>query len=366
MGSDRLKVAVIGLGQWGTRAHLAALAARNDVEIVAIVEPGRREGEAAAARFGVARVEVGAAPLWAEPRGLDAVVIATPVDTHHRLVLDALAVGCHVLCEKPLAFDLAQAEVMRRVAADAGVITKMGFLFRFSPVVARMKRLVDEGSIGDLRSFEFHSVNAQFIDPERPRHWKMERARANGGVFAEYGSHGIDLALWFGGPISRVVAHGATVVAERPLAGGGRGPVDVDDQTVWIGEYANGGEATFRTSWAALPVGGGGVRLYGSRGSLAWQPDPTTRRGEALIGATLDEPEPRVLFEYAPTFDPLVDEGPFPLGLFARYNAGLIDSFLGDIRSSRGSGPDFGEGLAVQRVLSAVRTSLDEGRWVDV
>ncbi len=366
VSSGRLKVAVIGLGAWGTRAHLAGLTARDDVEVVAIVEPDEREAKAAAARYEVTRVEASAAPLWADPRGFDAVVIATPVDTHYRLVLDALAAGRHVLCEKPLAFDLPQAEEMEQGAQTAGVVARMGFLFRFSPVVARMKRLVDEGYIGELRGFEFHSVSAQFIDPARPRHWKMERARANGGVFAEYGSHGIDLALWFGGPISRVVAHGATVVSARPLTGGGRGPVDVDDQTAWIGVYAAGGDVTVRTSWAALPVGGSGVRLYGSRGSLAWQADPTTRRSEELIGATLEEPEPQVLFEYAPPFDPLVDEGPFPLGLFARYNAGLIDSFVGDIRSGRRTGPDFGDGLAVQRVLTAIRMSLDEGRWVEV
>ena len=255
---------------------------------------------------------------------------------------------------------------MLQAANAAGVVARMGFLFRASPVVARMKRLVDAGYVGTLRSFEFHSVNAQFIAPDRPRHWKMERARANGGVFAEYGSHGIDLALWFGGPISRVVAHGTTAISERPLPGGGTGPVDVDDQASWIGVYRDGGEATFRTGWASLPVGGGGVRVYGTQGSLAWQPDPTTRRSEALIGATLDHPDPHTLVEHAPPFDPRFDAGAFPLGLFARCNDGLIASFLADIRSGTTTGPDFGDGLAAQRVLTAIRISMDESRWVDV
>ena len=248
----RLRVAVIGLGAWGTRAHLATLAARDDVEVVAIVEPDSAEAAMAAARYSVPRVELDAAALWANPGEIDAVVIATPVDTHYRQVIGALAAGCHVLCEKPLAYDLPQAEEMHRVAGEAGVVAKLGFLMRFSPVVARMKELVDEGYIGELRGFEFHSVNAQFIDPERPRHWKMERSRANGGVFAEYGSHGIDLALWFGGPITKVVAHGTTAISARPLHGGGRGAVDVDDMTAWIGVYANGGDATFRTRLGIL------------------------------------------------------------------------------------------------------------------
>ena len=366
MPTDPIRIAVIGLGAWGARAHLPSLAAHADVEIVSVVEPDNDEARSVAARFGIPQVEADATALWENPGHLDAVVIATPVDTHHGIVLDALAAGCHVLCEKPLAYALPQAEEMHRAAVNAGIVARMGFLFRFSPVVARMKQLVTEGYIGALQSFEYHSVNAQFIDPNRPRHWKMERARANGGVFSEYGSHGIDLAIWFGGPISRVVAYGATAIPERPLADGERGMVDVDDQASWIGVYANGGDATFRTGWASLPIGGGGVRLYGSLGSLAWQPDPTTRRSESLIGATLDQPEPQVLFEHAPEFDPRFDAGAFPLGLFARYNDGLIASFLHDIRSRQSTGPNFGDGLAAQRVLAAVRRSLDDAQWVDV
>ncbi len=112
----------------------------------------------------------------------------------------------HVLCEKPLAYDLVQAKEMVRAARDYGKVGKMGFLFRSSPVVSRMRQLVDEGYVGPVQLFESRSVNAQFIDPTRPLHWKMQRARANGGVFAEYGSHAIDLAHWFGGPMTKVVA----------------------------------------------------------------------------------------------------------------------------------------------------------------
>lgn len=366
MAGDRIGVAVIGLGLWGARAHLATLAARDDVEIVAIVEPNEGEAREVAARFGVAWVESSAATLWRDPRGLDAVIIATPVDTHRELVLAALEAGCHLLCEKPLAYDLPQAEEMHQAARTAGKVAKLGFLFRFSPVVARMKQLVDEGFVGEVQFFESHTINAQFVDPDRPRHWKMELARANGGVFAEYGSHAIDLSLWFGGPMTRVVAHGTTSIPERPLVTGGRGAVDVDDLASWIGVYASGGQAAFRTGWASLPVGGSGVRIYGSRGSLAWQQDPTTRRSESLIGATIAEPEPRVLFEYAPPVDARFEEGDFPLGLLACYNDRLIDSFLTDIRQGRATGPSFDDGLAAQRVLAAIRTSLDEERWVDV
>jgi predicted dehydrogenase len=177
-----------------------------------------------------------------------------------------------------------------------------------------MKQLIDEGYIGEVKLFESVTLNAQFVDPQKPLHWKMQRARANGGVFVEYGSHSIDLALWFGGPITSVVAHGVTLVSERSDQDGAMRAVDVDDAASWIATYGNGAEALFRTGWASLPVGGGGMRIYGSRGSLAWQLDPTTRRSEKLLVSTLAEPEPHVLLDFAPPFDPQTDAGAFPLG----------------------------------------------------
>ena len=142
--------------------------------------------------------------------------------------------------------------------------------------------------------------------------------------------------------------------------------VDVDDASSWIAEYKSGGEALFRTGWASLPVGGSAVRIYGSCGSVAWQLDPTTRRREQLLAWTIDEAAPRILMEFAPPFDARFDEGPYPMGLLARYNATLVQGFVNDIRNGRGSAPSFEDGLAVQRVLRAIRTSMDEERWADV
>jgi len=199
----------------------------------------------------------------------------------------------------------------------------------------------------------------------RPLHWKMQRARANGGVFVEYGSHTIDLAQWLGGPLERVVAHGVTLIPQRSGEDGSICPVDVDDAASWIGVYSNGGQALFRTGWASLPIGGTGVRVYGSHGALAWQQDGN-RRSERVIGCTRDSPEPQVLFEFQPDYDPSLDDGPFPLGLLGRYNQRLVERFIEDIRAARASGPTFEAGLAAQEVLGALRTSLDEGRWVHV
>ena len=364
MRDERIRIGVIGLGAWGARAHLPAFASLPDVAVVAVADPDAVAVRAAAHAHGVARVETDAGRLFSDPGGLDAVVIATPDDTHHDLVIAAFDAGLHVLCEKPLANTVSEATEMLAAAERADRVAKIGFLFRHSPVVIRMHELVQQGLIGDVQLFEHVSVNAQFVDPQRPLHWKMQRKHAHGGVFVEYGSHTIDLALWFGGPLTSVVAHGVTLIPERPLANGGVGTVDGDDVAAWIGEYAGGGQALFRSGWASLPVGTGGMRVYGSRGTLLWE--QYGRAAEALLVATLDDPQPRTLLEFAPPHDSAVDDGPFPLGIYARYNRRLAESFVRDIHQGAVSGPSFADGLAAQRVLAAIRESLDGRRWADI
>jgi predicted dehydrogenase len=366
ISSDRLRIALVGLGAWGTRAHLPACLACDDMHVVGLVDPNAEAVEKVGETYGIAGRYTSLDALFSAVDDLDALVIATPDDTHYDLVMQAFERGLHVLCEKPLGYNVEQAEAMAEAAIKHNRVAKMGFIFRYSPVVQRMKELIDAGYIGELQMYENATVNAQFVDPQTPRHWKMTKEHAGGGVFVEYGVHSMDLAMWFGGPISSVVANAMTLVPERPDRAGNRVPVEVDDVCSWIATYANGGEALFRTGWASLPVGGGGTRIYGSKGSLAWEMDAATRRSERLLGVTLDQREPQVLFEFKPPFDPRTDSGVFPLGLLARYDQRLINSFAQDIRAGKVTSGSFAEGLAAQRVVEAVRTSLDERRWVDV
>ena len=364
MNPDPVRIAIIGLGAWGSRAHLPAFAGLPDAEVVAVADPDEEAARSAAAQFAVGRAETDPGRIFRDPDALDAVVIATPDDTHRDLAVAAFEAGLHVLCEKPIAYSVREGEEMLAAAERAGKVAKIGFLFRHSPVVTRMHELVSEGLIGNVQLFEHIGVNAQFIDPLRPLHWKMQRQHAGGGVFVEYGAHTIDLALWFGGPLARVVAHGVTLVPARPLARGGTATIDVDDTASWIGEYTSGGQALFRSGWASLPVGASGMRVYGTEGTLLWQQHGRT--SESLVAATLDDPEDRVLYYFEPPHDPAIDAGPFPLGIFFHYNRRLAASFIQDVRDGATTWPSFADGLAAQRVLAAFRTSLDEERWANV
>lgn len=358
------RVAVIGLGLWGARAHLPTLADMAEFDVRAVVDPRGDIAEDAAERYGVPRVETDAARLFADIDTLDAVVIATPDDTHRDLAIAALDAGLHVLCEKPLARTVAEGQEMVAAAARSGKVAKLGFSFRFSPVALKMRELIDAGVIGEVQLFEHIGVNAQFMDPSRPLHWKMRPERANGGVHVEYGSHPIDLALWYGGPLTRVVAHGITLVPERPLESGGTVQVETDDASAWIAQYAHGGQALFRTGWTNLPAASGGVIIYGTRGTLHWRQH--SRLHEELLLVTTEDPEPRVILDFAPPVDPALDTANLVMGIYAHYNHTLMQHFLADIQAGHTSWPTFADGLAVQHVLAAIRTSLDEARWVEV
>lgn len=106
------------------------------------------------------------------------------------------------------------------------------------------------------------------------------------------------------------------------------------------------------------------MRVFGDRGTLYWQ--QTGRQSEALIAATIEEPDSRTLYEFTPPRDPATAGGGFPLGIYSHYNRRLAESFVHDIRAGRTTWPTFADGLAAQRVLHALGTSLAERRWVDV
>ena len=165
-------------------------------------------------------------------------------------------------------------------------------------------------------------------------------------------------------PLTRVVGHGVTLIPERPLPGGGTATVELDDVASWIGAYASGGEALFRSGWASLPVGVSGMRVYGDKGTLFWA--QTGRQSEALVAATHDNPESHTLFEFDPPHDPVNTAGAFPLGIYSHYNRRLAESFVNDIRGGVTTWPSFADGLAAQRVLEALRISLAEQRWAEV
>jgi len=190
---ERLGLGLIGCGGFG-RFCLDAYAEMRQVRIAGVADVAAAAAEAAGRAFGV--------PFFADPLDLIArpdvhiVHLATPPDTHHALALAVIGAGKHVLCEKPLALTVEQADEIVRAAADAGVAAPANFVLRHNAVADTVKAVLDAGVLG--RPLAARLTNCAADTKLGEGHWFWDRA-VSGGIFVEHGVHFFDLyAHWFG------------------------------------------------------------------------------------------------------------------------------------------------------------------------
>ncbi|MEW1847782.1 Gfo/Idh/MocA family oxidoreductase, partial [Nonomuraea angiospora] len=148
--------------------------------------------------------------------------ICTPGDSHAEIAVAALAAGKHVICEKPLANTVAEAEAMAAAAKEAaarGVRSMVGFNYRRVPAVALARRFVEEGMLGEIRHVRAQYLQDWIVDPEFPLVWRLQKDKAGSGALGDIGAHIIDVAEFITGErLTGVAALTETFVKERPLA----------------------------------------------------------------------------------------------------------------------------------------------------
>ena len=377
-------IGLVGYGFMG-RAHSLAwntVASVFDVplrpRLAAICGRDKTAAEAAAGRFGWAAAETDWRALIARD-DVQLVDISAPGDLHAPIATAALAAGKHVLCEKPLANTLAEAEAMKAAADaayDGGARAMVGFNYRRVPALALAKQLVDQGRIGTLRHFRAAYLQDWLADPDAPMTWRMQAERAGSGALGDLGAHIVDLARYLtGDEITGVSAISATFVRERPWADGpgaeGRrtGTVTVDDAVVFTGRLASGALASFEaTRYATGRKNGLRVELNGSAGSLAFD----LERLNELEFFDAGEDSGTSGFRRV-----LVTDGshPYLSGWWPPgHTLGWEHTFTHqarDLLTAIADGaqplPSFGDGLAAQRVLDAVARSAASGNsWESV
>src|SRR5215213_941244 len=133
---------------------------------------------------------------------IDLVDVCSPGNTHAEIAIAALEAGKHVLCEKPLANSVEEAEAMTAAAekaAAAGVRSMVGFTYRRVPAIALARQLVADGRLGTL-----HHVRAQYlqdwiVDPDAPLSWRLDKAKAGSGALGDIGAHIIDITQFITG-----------------------------------------------------------------------------------------------------------------------------------------------------------------------
>ena len=207
------------------RPRLAAICGRDEAA-----------AESAAARLGWAATETDWRALIARD-DVQLIDIAAPGSLHAPIAIAALQAGKHVLCEKPLANTLAEAERMA-AAADAafpsGARAMVGFNYRRVPALALARRLVEQGRIGPLRHVRAVYLQDWLVDPDSPLTWRMQADRAGSGALGDLGAHIVDLARFLtGDEITGVSAVSATFVEAASAAPATRAPAGSRSTTRW-------------------------------------------------------------------------------------------------------------------------------------
>jgi predicted dehydrogenase len=308
--------------------------------------------------------------------------VCTPGDSHAEIAIAALEAGKHVLCEKPLANTVEEAEAMTAAAEAAkakGIRSMVGFTYRRVPAIALARQLVAEGKIGTIRHVRAQYLQDWISDPEAPLSWRLDKSKAGSGALGDIGAHIIDMTQYItGDTIGEVSARLETFVKERPVAaehsglagtaGTERGPVTVDDAAVFLATFRSGALGVFEaTRFATGRKNAIRIEINGSLGSLAFDfedmnllhfydaTDDSRTAGFRRILVT--EPD-----------HPYVGAW-WPPGHLLGYEHGFTHQVV-DLVTAMADGtdpaPSFADGLQVQRVLAAVETSSTSRQWQEI
>jgi predicted dehydrogenase len=354
---------------WRTAARAFALPLTPEMRVL-VGRDERAVGEAAG-RLGWAESETEWRRVLERP-DVDVVDVCTPGDTHAEIAIAALEAGKHVLCEKPLANTAAEAEAML-AAADAararGVRSMVGFNYRRVPAVALARQWIAEGRLGALREVRAAYLQDWLMDAEAPFVWRLDRERAGSGALGDIGSHIVDLAQFLAGArLTGVSGLLRTFVEERPLPGGGRGRVTVDDCAAFFGRLGDA-VATFEaTRFASGRKNALRIEVYGAAGGLMFDLEALNE----LHYYDAREPAAAAGFRRIVVTEA---EHPYmsawwPPGHIIGWEHTFIHQakdFVEAIAAGEDPRPSFADGLQVQRVLAAVETSArDDSRMTPV
>ncbi|PZE88368.1 Gfo/Idh/MocA family protein [Curtobacterium sp. MCBD17_008] len=394
MTDDRLRVAMIGHGFMGA-AHSQAwrVAPRffpldREPEMTVVVGRDPERTEAARARFGWQRAETDWRRVVEDP-DIDVVDVCSPGSSHVEVAIAALEAGKHVLCEKPLANTVAEAEAMVAAAESAagrGVRSMVGFSYRRVPALAFARRLVQAGRIGEVRQARALYLQDWLTDADGPMTWRLDAALAGSGSLGDIGAHAVDLVEHItGARLGSVSGTLETFVHERPLLADGvglsgtaseeRGQVTVDDAAWFLGRLTGGAArpggtvASFEaTRYATGRKNGLTIEISGSTGAIVFDLeamnelrvyDATAPAGEQGFRRVLvTEPEHPYMANWWPTGHTIGYEHTF---------VHEVVDFVTAITTGQQPEPSFAVGLHVQDVLDAVqRSAADGSAWTAV
>jgi len=368
----KLNIALIGHGFMG-RAHSNAwrqVRSFFDVpyEPVLKVICGRNEGELikAANKFGWQEHSTS----WEEVVGredIDVVDICAPGDMHLPIALAAAASKKIIFCEKPLANTVAEAKQMLEAARANGCVHMLCHNYRRAPAVALARELLGAGRIGEIYHYRGTYLQDGLVDPDYPRVWRLEKARAGSGALGDLLSHSIDLARYLVSEITEVSGLLKTFIPERPLPQSRTmAPVEVDDAALSLVKFESGAVGTIEaTKFATGRKNYNRFEINGSRGSIVFNLE---RMNELELYVDEGPESGFRTIQVTGKGYPYM-EGWWPRGHIIGYEHTFTHTVLDLLRAvaeGRLPTPNFEDGVRNQLVLDAVERAAESRSWQDV
>lgn len=314
---------------------------------------------------------------------IDIVDICTPNALHLPIAVEAAKAGKHVVCEKPLANTLKEANQMLAAVKKAGIKHMCGFSYRFAPAVVTIKNMIQKGELGEIFHFRAAYQQDWIVDPDFPMVWRLKKKHTGSGALGDIGAHITDLCQYLVGPVDEVCGTMQTFIKKRRVSDRDTGisakghktrgakydTVDVDDAAVYVGRIKGANTlATFEaTRFAPGRRNYNSIEIYGSKGSVLWnqedmnvfqyfnRSDPSLLQGFRTVQAT-DPGHP-----YADAW--------WPSGHIIGYEHLFVHEmyeFLSNINKKAAPYSTFEDAVACQKVLDAVERSSKSRRWVKV
>jgi len=356
---NQLGIAIIGCGGITLQNHLPGLALCREARVVGLCDSDAATLQRAAQQTGIQVTSTKYEEI-VQRDDVDAVIIATPNFLHAPIGLAAIAAGKHVLCEKPLAMNHAEAKQMAAAADQAGVRHLTAFTYRLVPAMRYLAHLVKRGDLG--QPYHYRSCRLQDWGT-RNLGWRQVKKLAGTGELGDMLSHRIDFAHLLVGPMRRLVA---SLKQWHPERGGA--PNDLDDWVAILAEFERGATGVLESSklasgrnesWRSLDY----VEVNGSERSFVFSTGQWNQLQTGKVGGpgleTITIPEEFWKVPGSPR-DP--KEGD-PLVTF-RYDQAF--EFIDAIRNQRPCVPDFHDGARVQAVTDAAVKSALARQWIDI
>ena len=362
MAGKKIRIGIIGTGNWTETAHIPAFRENADVaEVVALCDENLERAQRVARKFGITAVYNDLEEMIGKEQ-LDVLDIVTSRGEHYKPACAAIAHGLHILTEKPIGHTVEEATDLARRIKNTGLVHHVGFTFRYSPVVRKAKELIDSGALGAIYHVQGFEQNGQLVDEATPLPRRGFSPKTDSGALHGYGSHLIDLCRWLCGEVTSVIGEEETYIKHRPVLENPEETMEVtvDDSTIWLCKYENGAQGVMQASKVAIgEYPGVEIRIYGSKASL-WIRLVVQGDGyDRMWMATREDME----------FHPVEVPNDFPDNNWPKnYFSLLVKDFLRRVAeqdTATGVG-DYFDGLRAQEIMKAIEVSMQRKTWVDV